>query len=75
MQNSLFLHKHHSNMSSYAKSDKPAVDLAAANKAAYERSVARLKKVAKQVEDASRGESLKGRVCIITGVGSLKGIG
>lgn len=41
----------------------------------YERTVARLEKIAKQVEGTPRGGSLKGKVAIITGVGSLKGIG
>lgn len=44
-------------------------------KEAYERTVARLEKITKQLEDTPRGGSLKGKVAIITGVGSLKGIG
>lgn len=62
-------------MAAYAKVDKPASDPAGASKAAYERTAARLRKVVKHVEEAPRGTSLKGKVCIITGVGSLKGIG
>lgn len=44
-------------------------------KEAYERTVARLAQIVKQVDETQRGDSLKGKVAIITGVGSLKGIG
>lgn len=44
-------------------------------KAAYERTLARISKVREQVENAPRGGSMSGKVCIITGVGSMLGIG
>ncbi|KAF8322722.1 NAD(P)-binding protein [Clavulina sp. PMI_390] len=56
----------------YKTASKPSD---AAGKVAYERTVARLSKIRKQVEEAPRTGSLKGKVCIITGVGSMKGIG
>jgi len=56
------------------KSTKPK-DTDAEAKAAYERTVTRLDKLTEQVASAPRGKTLAGKVCIITGVGSLKGIG
>ncbi|CAL1707725.1 unnamed protein product [Somion occarium] len=41
----------------------------------YNRTVSRLQKLQSHLESAPRGSRLKGKVCIITGVGSLKGIG
>jgi hypothetical protein len=58
----------------YAKPNKPK-DADNEAKAAYERTVTRLDRLAKQVADTPRGQSLAGKVCIVTGVGSLKGIG
>lgn len=58
----------------YAKS-KRSRDAEEEAKAVYERTVARLDRLSKQVADAPRGQSLAGKVCIVTGVGSLKGIG
>lgn len=58
-----------------SKAPKPSDAVAAAAKAAYQRTTARLDRIAKQVADAPRSASLKDKVCIITGVGSLKGIG
>ena len=61
-------------MPGYSKSTKPR-DADAEAKDAYERTVTRLNRLAEQVVSAPRGKSLAGKVCIITGVGSLKGIG
>jgi len=41
----------------------------------YAKTVERLKRIQHQVSEGPRGGTLKGKVCIITGVGSLKGIG
>ncbi|KAF8161198.1 hypothetical protein B0H34DRAFT_781794 [Crassisporium funariophilum] len=41
----------------------------------YATTTARIQKIQAQLENSARGDKLKGRVCIITGVGSLKGIG
>jgi hypothetical protein len=56
------------------KSTKPK-DTDVEAKAAYGRTVARLDKLTEQVATAPRGKTLVGKVCIITGVGSLRGIG
>ena len=40
-----------------------------------EKTASRLKKVQAHLTNAPRGNKLKDKVCIITGVGSLKGIG
>ncbi|KAK2463190.1 hypothetical protein APHAL10511_004845 [Amanita phalloides] len=45
------------------------------NDEAYKATVARVEKIQSQLKDAPRGLKLKDKVCIITGVGSLKGIG
>lgn len=61
---------------SYGSNLKPTPE--AARKAAqdaYTKTAARLERIQKQVSDAPRGGKLKGKVCIVTGVGSLKGIG
>ena len=42
---------------------------------AYKRTVTRLQKIQSHLDTTSRGNRLKDKVCIITGVGSLKGIG
>jgi len=41
----------------------------------YKQTVFRLQKIQSHLETAPRGSRLQGKVCIITGVGSLKGIG
>ncbi|TFK44815.1 hypothetical protein BDQ12DRAFT_708656 [Crucibulum laeve] len=41
----------------------------------YKITTERIAKIQSQLENAPRGERLKGKVCAITGVGSLKGIG
>ncbi|PSR79609.1 hypothetical protein PHLCEN_2v6910 [Hermanssonia centrifuga] len=41
----------------------------------YKRTLARLQKIQSHLEDSPRGTRLKDKVCIVTGVGSLKGIG
>lgn len=41
----------------------------------YKKTLARLEKIQTHLETTPRGSRLKGKVCIITGVGSLKGIG
>ena len=41
----------------------------------YTTTKARIEKIQSQLDSATRGDKLKGKVCIITGVGSLKGIG
>lgn len=61
-------------MSGYEQNPKPK-DTDAEAKAAYGRTVARLDKLTEQVANAPRGKTLAGKVCVITGVGSLKGIG
>ncbi|KII92970.1 hypothetical protein PLICRDRAFT_37783 [Plicaturopsis crispa FD-325 SS-3] len=43
--------------------------------ALYNKTVARIGKIQSHLSTAPRGNRLKGKVCIITGVGSLKGIG
>lgn len=45
------------------------------NDEALKATVARIEKIQSQLKDAPRGIKLKDKVCIITGVGSLKGIG
>ena len=42
---------------------------------AYKRTLARIEKIQTHLSNAPRGSRLKDKVCIITGVGSLKGIG
>ncbi|GJJ06630.1 hypothetical protein Clacol_000824 [Clathrus columnatus] len=42
---------------------------------AYKRTVARLERIQNHLSNTPRSNRLKGKVCIITGVGSLKGIG
>jgi hypothetical protein len=41
----------------------------------YKKTVARVDKIQKHLSAAPRSSRLKDKVCIITGVGSLKGIG
>lgn len=41
----------------------------------YATTKARIEKIQSQLDNAARGDKLKGKVCIITGAGSLKGIG
>lgn len=42
---------------------------------AYKRTVARIQRIQSHLEHEPRGGRLKDKVCIVTGVGSLKGIG
>ena len=55
----------------YGDASNKKVDL----QEAYKRTVARLQKIQSHLDNAPRGTRLKDKVCIITGVGSLKGIG
>ncbi|KZT19059.1 NAD(P)-binding protein [Neolentinus lepideus HHB14362 ss-1] len=41
----------------------------------YQRTVARIEKIQSHLSSTPRGSRLKGKVCVITGVGSMKGIG
>lgn len=41
----------------------------------YSTTTARIKQIQSQLENSVRSGKLKNKVCIITGVGSLKGIG
>ena len=41
----------------------------------YKKTLARIEKIQSHLKSSSPGNRLKGKVCIITGVGSLKGIG
>lgn len=41
----------------------------------YKKTLARLEKIQSHLDTAPRSSRLKGKVCIITGAGSLKGIG
>jgi hypothetical protein len=41
----------------------------------YKRTLARLEKIQNHLARAPRAGRVKGKVCIVTGVGSLKGIG
>lgn len=42
---------------------------------AYKHTLARIQKIQSHLDNVPRGSKLKDKVCIITGVGSLKGIG
>lgn len=61
-------------MSSYGK-PTPKGPSSADAKAAYERTAARLRHIQGHIARTPRGTQLKDKVCIITGAGSLKGIG
>ncbi|KDQ57763.1 hypothetical protein JAAARDRAFT_194042 [Jaapia argillacea MUCL 33604] len=41
----------------------------------YKRTLARIEKIQSHLANSPRGSKLKGKVCVITGVGSMKGIG
>jgi hypothetical protein len=41
----------------------------------YKQTLARLQSIQKHLETAPRSGRLRGKVCVVTGVGSLKGIG
>lgn len=45
------------------------------SKEAYQKTLARVEKIQSHLKSSPRGSKLKGKVCIITGVGSMKGIG
>jgi len=54
--------------------DKVAIK-SASNEEHYERTRARIAKIQSHLTQAPRAARLKDKVCIITGVGSMKGIG
>ena len=45
------------------------------NEEFYQRTLARLQKIQNHLDETPRCGRLKGKICVITGVGSLKGIG
>ena len=53
----------------------PKAKAAAGSTEMYKKTLARLEKIQSHLETAPRSGRLKDKVCIITGVGSLKGIG
>ncbi|KAF8726516.1 hypothetical protein AX14_007761 [Amanita brunnescens Koide BX004] len=55
--------------------DNTKIQLKKTDDDAYKATVARIEKIQSQLKDAPRGIKLKDKVCIVTGVGSLKGIG
>ena len=55
--------------------DNTKIQLKKTDDDSYKATVARIEKIQSQLKDAPRGIKLKDKVCIITGVGSLKGIG
>lgn len=66
---------HHSLRVSSMPYDNTKIQPQKINDDAYKATVARIEKIQSQLKDAPRGIKLKDKVCIITGVGSLKGIG
>jgi hypothetical protein len=58
-----------------APRNQPLIKQAESLEAAWKRTVARLTKIQSHLATAPRGGKLKDKVCIVTGVGSLKGIG
>lgn len=60
-------------ISSYVQVTKPESTKKTAEKH-YATTKARIEKIQSQLHNATRREKYKGKVCIITGVGSLKGI-
>ena len=55
--------------------DKVKLQRQKSNDEAFKATVARLERIQLQLKDAPRGIRLKDKVCIITGVGSMMGIG
>ncbi|KAF8622694.1 hypothetical protein AX15_006792 [Amanita polypyramis BW_CC] len=55
--------------------DKVKIRRQKSNGEAYKATVARIEKIQSQLKDTPQGVKLKDKVCIITGVGSMKGIG
>lgn len=45
------------------------------NEETYQQTLSRIEKIQSHLDTTPRGSRLKGKVCIITGAGSLKGIG
>jgi hypothetical protein len=62
-----------SSMSSYDKFKTPSSS--ASGEDLYKRTLARLERIQAHLSTAPRGARMKDKVCIVTGVGSLKGIG
>lgn len=61
---------------SYAKLPKDTAKQSASGvEENFKKTLARLAKIQSHLSDTPRTSRLKGRVCIITGAGSLKGIG
>ncbi|KAI0032460.1 sex determination protein tasselseed-2 [Vararia minispora EC-137] len=58
-----------------APRDQPLIKQSESLEAAWKRTAARLSKIQSHLDIAERGGRLKDKVCIVTGVGSLKGIG
>ena len=54
---------------------QPVVKQSESLEAAWKRTVARLASIQSHLDTAPRSGKLKGKVCIITGVGSMKGMG
>ncbi|THH19947.1 hypothetical protein EW146_g1319 [Bondarzewia mesenterica] len=58
-----------------APNDQPIVKQQVSPEEFYQRTVARIEKIQSHLNSAPRGTRLKGKVCVITGVASLMGIG
>ena len=54
---------------------QPTLRQEASSEELYQRTVKRIEKIQSHLKETPRGTRLKGKVCVITGVGSLKGIG
>lgn len=54
---------------------QPAIQQQVPSDEFYKRTVARIQGIQGHLSQTPRGNRLKGKVCVITGVGSLKGIG
>lgn len=54
---------------------QPAIQQQVSSDEFYKRTVARIQGIQGHLSQTPRGNRLKGKVCVITGVGSLKGIG
>ncbi|KAI0266826.1 sex determination protein tasselseed-2 [Gloeopeniophorella convolvens] len=58
-----------------APAKQPTIKQTVSSQEHYKRTIARITKIQSHLDNDPRGIRLKGKVCIITGVGSLKGIG
>ncbi|KAI0320901.1 sex determination protein tasselseed-2 [Amylostereum chailletii] len=58
-----------------APKEQPRIQQVESPEAQHKRTVARITKIQSHLDTAPRGNKLKGKVCVVTGVGSLKGIG